>query len=126
VRQAFFVRFSACLVVQIAATVLAGYKMRRRGKRLAEFVQTTLENRKDPSTEEIVLLLKWLVISPSDSSFAWRTAATPRLYDRPRTLIFLASLCMTLLFGLLTYAVRPRRADNRRHGRPQIRAAISS
>jgi hypothetical protein len=114
---------------------------------------------------------RWLVVSPSDSSFVWRkadgsiataeeiqrdpqlfaqiyeshprypylfdrysnirweklpprlralartvlgeerygTATTPRLYDRPRTLIFLASVCVTLLFGVLMYVARPRR-----------------
>jgi hypothetical protein len=61
--------------------------------------------------------IRWEKLPPRLRSLArtvlgeerYRTVTTPRLYDRPRTLIFLASLCMTLLFGLLVYATRPRR-----------------
>jgi hypothetical protein len=267
VRKVLFILLSALFVLQTAATILVGYKMYRRDRRLAEFVHATLQDNENLPTEEKVLRLsdaiyrrtryvfdedkldwysrlecktalnvtasvslryggfglaghstvgpcgtmtrtllnvlwsldisarklqildnaegkggghtmiefqadgKWLVISPADSSFVWRkadgsiagaeeirrdpklfsqiyerypkypylfdrygnirweklpprlqslarrvlgeeryrTATTPRLYDRPRTLIFLASLCMTLLFGLLACAARPRR-----------------
>jgi hypothetical protein len=40
----------------------------------------------------------------------YERAETPRLYDKPRTVMLAGSLCMTVVFGCLVYAARSRRS----------------
>jgi len=61
--------------------------------------------------------IRWEKLPPSLRKFArtvlgkerYEHATTPRLYDRPRTVMFLGSLWVTLVFAVLVYATRPRR-----------------